>query len=305
MSRFVWSLLLAALLLGFAAPAFASTRVPTCVSVEAPVDSKPGLEKLVRAELDSHPSHYAADEGCESQLSVELVSVPREGTWLTGRINGQVPQRETVERGQLAPAVERLLAVLLHNDPIRLRGPVEASWVQDRARELQRGHLVFDAAVAQSALWLGPRVQFLPAVVAGARREGDTFQLGGHILATFATGERGETLHADYRFALELDAMFWSSREATTAYFAGPVVGWEIERFEGPALLLQPPTPTEFDHHGPIVGARGGLEMMRHTDMRVFLAWEVTLPVLVAKDIDQGVISRWVPSSTLSVGLGF
>ena len=34
--------------------------------------------------------------------------------------------------------------------------------------------------------------------------------------------------------------MFWSSREALTAFFGGPVVGWEVEQFEGPATLLSP-----------------------------------------------------------------
>jgi hypothetical protein len=299
------SLALACALALAVTPARAAGRVTTCVSVEAPADSQPGLEKLVRSELDAHPTHYAVDEGCDTQLTIELVTVPKQGTWLTGRINGQVPQRETVETSDLAPAVERLVSVLLHNDPVRLRGPAEASWVQERSRELQRGHLVLEGALAQSALWLGPRLQFLPGAMLGARREGDTFQLGGRLVGSFATQETAAELHADYRFAIELDAMFWSSREALTAFFGGPVVGWEVEQFEGPATLLEPGEKGDHIHHGPLVGLRGGVETLRAADARLFLALEVALPIIPAKDIDEGVIERWVPSTTLSVGLGF
>lgn len=288
-----------------AGEAGAAARTPTCITVDAPASVRDGLEKLVRSELDAHPTHVAVTDACDTQLSVELVTVKGQGTWLTGRIDGQVPQRETVGGDGLDAAVERLLSVLLHNDPIRLRGPAEASWLKDKSRELARGHLVFEAALAQSALWLGPRLQLLPGGAIGARREGDTLQIGGRILGTWATQETAAELHADYRFALELDAMFWSSREATTAVFGGPVVGWEIERFEGPATLLEPGTQADVIHHGPFVALRGGVELMREADARVFLALQVAFPVLPARDIDQGVVDHWAPSATLSAGLGF
>lgn len=290
--------------LGTQPAAAAPPRTPTCVSVEAPAAQKDGLTRLVRAELDAHPSHRAVDEDCDSMLVVEWVAIPGQGSWLTGRINDQVPHREPLTQSNVAQAVERLLQVLLHNDPVRLRKPTEASWYQNKTRELARGHLLLEGGLAQGTLLLD-RIQFLPGLFVGARREGDTLQLGGRLQATFGQSETDERLHAVYRAHLSVDAMFWSAPEQVSSWFGGPLLGYELVAFEGPASLLEGTPPTRYVHQSPLVGARAGFEALRHTRTRVLFALELTLPVLPARDVENGVIHRWVPSASFSAGAAF
>ncbi len=289
-----------------AAPAASSAvggRIGTCVRVIAPAAQQAGLEKLVKLELDRHASHQAVQEACESELVIEWLTVSGRGAWLTGRINDQVPHREPLDGRDLAQVVEVLLRVLLHNDPVRLREPAQVGWLQDKTRELSRGHLLFEGGFAQGALLLD-RVQFLPGFVVGARREGDTLQLGGRLTLLFGQDPEPH-LRATLRAALSVDAMFWSSPAAVSSLFGGPVLGYELTRYHGPARLIGAGATDAFVHQTPWLGARGGFELLRHTDLRLTFALEVALPVLVARDEEAGVVSRWIPSSSVTAGLTF
>ena len=296
-------LVLSALVLLSSAAFAAGGRIETCVRVIAPTAQQAGLEQLVQLELDRHTTHRAVQEGCESELVIEWLSVSGRGAWLTGRINDQVPHREPLDRRDLAQVVEVLLRVLLHNDPVRLRQPAQAGWLQDKTRELTRGHLLLEGGVAQGALLLD-RVQFLPGLVLGARREGDTLQLGGRLAVLFGQ-DPNPRLRATFRAALSVDAMFWASPAGVSSLFGGPVIGYELTRYHGPATLVGGGATDEFFHQTPLVGARGGFEALRHTDLRLTFAVELALPVLPARDKDAGVVSRWVPSSTVTAGLAF
>jgi hypothetical protein len=108
----------------FASPDVARAQLRTCVEVAAAPAETDALTRLIKSEIDRHPTHRAVSSDCESTLTVEVIDLGAGGgKWLTGRLNTQVPYRERVGAEGLAPAVERLLTVLLHNDPLILRGP--------------------------------------------------------------------------------------------------------------------------------------------------------------------------------------
>src|SRR5262245_17733820 len=100
-------LLAGALLMLAARPAAAQLR--TCVHVDAGKTDADALARLVKSELDRHPTHKAATEDCQADLTVELIDLggAQGEKWVTGRINTQVPYREKVRADDLATAVQR------------------------------------------------------------------------------------------------------------------------------------------------------------------------------------------------------
>lgn len=296
---------LAATMLAAARPCHAApARIATCVNLVAPQELKTGLKLLVRSELDAHRTHRGVDENCESFLVIEWVQIPGHGGWITGRINSQVPHRESLAPG-VQVAVERLLKVLLHNDPIRLDGPAQHGLFERSQKQLEQGRAVWEAEIVQGVSWLGAGMQPLPGGALGARREGDTLQLGSRIAGIFAMAPPPGELHMDWRLTLELDAMFWAGPASVSTWFAGPVLGYELVRFQGPALALGDGQSAAHVHHGPFAGARAGFEGLRHADVR-FLFWgEVALPLFPVNDTEAGVLRHWVPTALLSAGLCF
>ena len=113
----------------------AAAQLQTCVEIQGKTDAE-ALGRLVRAEIDRHPTHRAATTDCQGYLTVEVLDLAQGERWVTGRINAQVPHRERVGADGLAPAVERLLKVVLHNDPLVLRGPESPGWLRRQRRAL-------------------------------------------------------------------------------------------------------------------------------------------------------------------------
>ena len=78
----------------------------------------------MKAELDRHATAPRGDQDCQGNLTVELLDLGvQDERWVTGRINTQVPFREKVGADGIGPAVQRLLTVVLNNDPLILRAP--------------------------------------------------------------------------------------------------------------------------------------------------------------------------------------
>ena len=76
--------------------------------------------------------------------------------WVTGRINTQVPFREKVGADGIGPAVQRLLAVVLNNDPLILQGPESNTWLRRQGRALERRSVMhFGAELYELAVRLG------------------------------------------------------------------------------------------------------------------------------------------------------
>src|SRR5258708_37645184 len=87
----------------------ARAQLRTCIKVEGPGASSEELARLVRLEVDRHRTHHAVENDCQSHLTVELLDLGKEGRWLTGRIDTQVPHREQVQEGELVAAAERMV----------------------------------------------------------------------------------------------------------------------------------------------------------------------------------------------------
>jgi hypothetical protein len=79
------------------ASASAQARTRVCVHVRASEVEATALRRLVMTELNRHTTHQAADQACESRLSVELVELGSE-RYLTGRLDDEVPHRERGHR---------------------------------------------------------------------------------------------------------------------------------------------------------------------------------------------------------------
>src|SRR5262245_19067562 len=92
----------------------ARARVRVCVHVETGRADEHEFERLVRTEVDRHPTHQAVAERCEAHLTVEHIWLGAEmggAQELTGRLDGEVPHRDPIGSDGLAKALERLLSV--------------------------------------------------------------------------------------------------------------------------------------------------------------------------------------------------
>src|SRR5688500_13291762 len=113
-------------------PRFAIAQVPTSTCVEVIGPEAEAVRRLVISELDRHPTHRAADDGCVSFLRVELSQVG-DARYVTGRVNTQVPHREPAS-DDLAEAIAQMLRIVLHSDPMRLEDPARVDWLRQHKR---------------------------------------------------------------------------------------------------------------------------------------------------------------------------
>ena len=165
-------LLAGALLMLVAGPAAAQLR--TCVRVEPGKTDADALARLVKSELDRHPTHHTAVENCQAELTVELIDLggAQGEKWVTGRINTQVPFREKVGPDGIGPAVQRLLTVVLNNDPLILKGPESNTWLRRQGRALERRSVMhFGAELYELGTRIGSSLDTLPGVAFVVRRE--------------------------------------------------------------------------------------------------------------------------------------
>jgi hypothetical protein len=292
-------------ILGASRPARAQLR--TCVEVEAPAKERDAIATLVRTELDRHPTHHAAERDCQGALTVEVIDLgARDGRWVTGRINTQVPHRERIGDDGLAPAVERMLRVVLNNDPLVLVAPGSQSWLERQRHALEvRSAMHWGPEVYEVVARVGSSVGTLSGFGLSLRREASALYIGARLGGAFdPAGSRGGLqLHMQFEAQLEVGA--YSSPAATTSLFASVLVGALHQRFEGPAPLDGPTAIGTAALTGVSVAARGGVEALRASDMRVVAFLQLELPAFASRDTDHGVIDQWVPSASLGAGLLF
>jgi hypothetical protein len=291
----------------FAWPGVARAQLRTCVEVAAsPAESEP-LARLIKSEIDRHPTHRAASSDCESTLTVEVIDLgPSGGKWITGRLNTQVPYRERVGADGLAPAVERLLTVLLHNDPLVLRGPESQGWLvrQERALALHSTtHYGLEAY--ELAAPVGGTLATLPGVALSLRREIDQVAIGVRLAGAFSPGAEAATLHLAVQFDAQVTATFYFRPVESLSLFASALVGLDYQRFQGPALLDGAGAVGVATGSGLAVTARVGVEALRTSDVRLLCFLDLELPTFVSHDPDHGVIDQWVPAASLGLGVLF
>jgi hypothetical protein len=297
-------LLAGALLLAAARPAAAQLR--TCVRVEAGKTDAQALTRLVKAELDRHPSHRAVDQDCQGYLTVELIDVggPQNERWVNGRINTQVPFREKVGADGIGPAVQRLLSVVLNNDPLILQGPEANTWLRRQGRALERRSVMhFGAELFELGARLGGTFDTLPGLALTARREVSALYVGARVGGAFNPDSGGDRLHLRAQFDAQVEAALYASPAENTSLFAAALLGLSYHRFEGPATFDGAGATGTATSAGLSFGLRGGVETLRTADVRVLAFLQVTFPGYVSGDPDHGVVDQWVPTAALGAGV--
>jgi hypothetical protein len=290
-----------------ASSGLARAQLRTCVEVAAAPAETDALTRLIKSELDRHPTHRAATSDCESTLTVEVIDLGAGGgKWLTGRLNTQVPHRERVGADGMVPAVERLLTVLLHNDPLVLRGPESQGWLvrQERALALH-STTHFGLEAYELAAPVGGALAMLPGVALSLRREIDQVAIGVRLAGAFSPGAQAATLHLSAQFDAQVEATIYFRPLESVSLFASALVGLDYQRFQGPAPLDGAGAIGVATGSGLAVTARIGIEALRISDVRLVCFLDLELPTFVSHDPDHGVVDQWVPGASLGLGVLF
>jgi hypothetical protein len=292
-----------ALLLLAARPTAAQLR--TCVRVEPGRADAQALAKLVRAELDRHPTHRAADQDCQGTLTVELLDLGVENEkWVTGRINTQVPFREKIGADGIGPAVQRLLTVVLNNDPLILQGPESNTWLRRQGHALERRSVMhFGGEFYELATRIAGSFDTLPGVAITVRREVSSLHVGARLGGAFNPNADVNHLHLRAQFDAQIEAAFYASPAENTSLFGSAMLGLSHLRFEGPATFDGPGATATASSSGLSIGLRGGVETLRTADVHILMFLQVNVPAFISGDADHGVVDQWVPSAGLGAGV--
>lgn len=303
----------------WAGAARAQAPSPTCVEVVTARGDAAGLLRLVRDEVDRHPSHHAVDplpgaagiedDGCPTHLRVEIIEVT-EGRFITARVNEAVPHRERIEgkdAAALATALSRALTVVLHNDPVTLRGPTTENWLAQKGGALRRrGQNLFGAELTQTSAWVDGGVDTLPGLSIVARREIEDWHLAVHLSGAWAPASTSDTsAHLSMLAGGGVDVAHFFDALSDTSFFVGGGLGLVVQRFEGPATYLETGARGTANKLMLEVSGRAGVEMFRTADTRVSFFAHLSLPTFPSRDRDQGVIDTWVPTGGVGVGATF
>ena len=303
-TRGLIGLLAGALLLMLGRPAAAQLR--TCVHVEPGRGDAQALTKLVKAELDRHPTHRAVDQDCQGYLTVELIDLggAQNERWITGRINTQMPFREKVDADGIGPAVQRLLSMVLNNDPLILQGPESNTWLRRQGRALERRSVMhFGGELYELASRVGGSFDTLPGGAIIVRREVSALHVGARLGGAFNPGSRPGELHLRAQFDAQIEAALYASPAENTSLFASALLGLTHQRYEGPAPFDGPGETATATSSGLSLGLRGGVETFRTADVRVLMFLQITLPAFASRDPDHGVVDQWVPAAAVGAGL--
>jgi len=296
------ALIAAVLLLLLARSAAAQMR--TCVHTEPGKSDGDALARLVKAEIDRHPTHRAASEDCQGYLTVEIIDLGQGEKWVTGRINTQVPHREKIGADGIGPAVQRLLTVVLANDPLILKGPESNTWLNRQGRALERRSVMhYGAELYELTARVGSSFDFLLGASFTLRREVSALHIGARLGGAFNPAGEADQLHLRMQFDAQIEGALYATPEENTSLFASGLVGLVHQRFAGPATLDGPGATGTASSSLLSLGVRAGVETMRTADVRLLVFLQLMLPVVKSSDPDHGVVDNWVPSAAIGAGL--
>lgn len=290
-------------------PSVAHAQVATCIQVSSSNKDNSSLTRLVENELARHPSHKLSQDTCQTTLRIEVIEVDAEmggGLFLTGRVDGEVPDRVKVQPGRMDRAVEELLTVLLHNDPRRLSGPERADWFAQQRKSFRvRGINYFGAEVYEVGALVDGRLATIPGLALVARREVDWFHFGVRVAGANQLNSGDDRLTLTSQITAQLEAALFTSPTASTAGFAALVAGLEYQRFRGPTTLNGKASIETATAAGFSPGLRFGLELGRYTTTHGLIFLQFLLPTFASQDLDAGVVDQWTPSLSLGAGMVF
>ena len=308
MGRRAWlaSLVIVLASLAWSVRAEAQSPVGTCVQVHLPEgEDEPGFRRLVLSELSRHRTHQAAEQGCLSHLRVEVFFVGDQ-RYLTARMSGEVPYRVRVEGegiGPLESALSEALTVVLHNDPVRLRGPQrDAGLVGWLGTMRRRGVTVWGVQLHEMAVYAQGKACFVPAVGLMLAREAGSWQVGlGAGVGADLQGERS-TVRLTSLLRVEAQLAYFFSEQASTSFYTMGMAGLLNQRFEGPVDATR---RDDQSVAGAALGLRAGVELLRETDTRMHLFVEGVAPLYGSTDEDVGLVEGWTPVVGGGVGVVF
>jgi len=282
-----------------------AAQLRTCVEVEPGKTDKEALTRLVKSELDRHPTHRAATEDCQAFLTVELIDLGAQNEkWVTGRINTQVPFREKIEGDGIGAAVQRLLTIVLNNDPLILKGPEANTWLRRQGRALERRSVMhFGGEIYQLGSRVGSSFDTLPGLALIIRREVSALHVGARLGGAFNPSRDLDRLQLRAQFDAQVEGALYASPSENTSLFASALVGLVHYRFEGPAPFDGADAIGTASSSGLSLGVRGGVETLRTADVRVLAFVQVMLPAFISRDPDHGVVDNWIPSAAIGAGL--
>jgi hypothetical protein len=282
----------------------AQSALDTCVHVTSTAADAVALDKLVRMELDRHPTHRASEPPCAQELYVELIGVGGE-LYLTGRVAGHVPHRVRVGDGRLDLAVSSLLRVVLGNDPLVLRDPKSGDWFSRALFGLRRrAHPLWGLEAAERWVFAGGTPRSLPVLSAHYRREVDRWQLGVRVEAAAWLSGRFAPLHPTLIVSILPELAWFTSRTAAVAGFISIGAGISHQRFEGPRRD-EPGARATSARTGLLLSPRLGVELFRTTDTRFLLFAEAGIPAFSARDAQKPVVRGFTPSLSVGAGVSF
>ncbi|MEZ4436174.1 MAG: hypothetical protein R3F65_27570 [bacterium] len=306
MARHAW-LVLASMAWLTCLPSMASAQSPTetCVEVDTTRPDREGIRRLVMTEIDRFRTHRSAEKDCGSFLRVEIIDLAGK-SYVTGRINTQVPHREPVDGGDLAQAIERMLRVVLHNDPVRLRGPRSEGFIRRGLDALKHGETFYGAEVYETLAPLDGGFSALPGVAIQLRREATDWHLGARVAfaARLADPPAGQ-LTLTGRLGVGVQVMYFTDALADSSWYIGGELGVDHQRFTGPATAYADGTDEDFAATTFAVGLRTGFELFRTTTGRLDLFLQATVPVTPSTDDEGGVVDAWTPGLSAGAGLLF
>jgi hypothetical protein len=280
-------------------------RVRVCVHFASNRAEAGDVRRFVMTEIDRHPTHQAVEQDCESHVTVELVQLGGDvggERYVTGRLDGEVPHREPVTATGVAKAVERLVTVILHNDPRKLYGPERDDWIgRTRAAFLQRGTTHFGLELGQTLAFVGGELEMLPGAAVSARREIDRFHIGVRVGGAVALNEQRPVLRLSHQFLAQIELALFSSADATTAWFGALVGGLEYQRYEGVIASAPERRVESAAMMGFSIGARTGVEILRASNLRFQFFCQFLAPTFPARDEDRTLVNQWTPTGTLGI----
>ena len=200
--------------------------------------------------------------------------------------------------------MQRLLTVVLNNDPLILKGPNRTPG--SGARVGRWNNAARCTSAGRSTSWRrgwDPIVDFLPGVAIVVRREVSALHIGARVGGAFNPGREPDRLQLNTQIDAQIEGAVYASPAENTSLFASALIGLVHYRFEGPAPLDGPGATGTTSSSGLSLGVRGGVETMRTSDVRLVAFLQVAVPAFKSSDPDHGVVNNWVPSLAVGAGL--
>lgn len=288
----------------------AAAEIPLCVEVTAPSQDLESFRKLVRSEVDRHPSHRVVPADCRSHLRVELFETV--GTrFLTAQIDQEVPMRFAIKDPiDLGPRVEEAIRLVLHNDPTYLAEDIaHLSAFQRLGRSIVvRGRFTFRMELFEALSRGGNNLATASGGALALTRGSENWHVVGRLygagsLVSVAGTDRALQAIAgiDGGLAYEMFAKTsWSP-------YVSACAGIQYIRYVG-REHANDTSLMRVNDYGATLSARVGARFFRWFNFDVDLFAQGYLPLFLTRDVDGALFSEkglYTPSVQIGIGVGF